>query len=320
MDVIKVEGLSKDYRQHFWTPVRRVLDKVSFEVKSGEIFGFLGPNGSGKTTTIKILFEIVYPTEGSAQLFGSPIGSKSVKKRIGFLPENSFFYDYLTSTQFLEFHGGLLGLDRSFIKRRIPRVLELVGMEGTEDLYLRNFSKGMLQRIGIAQAIIHDPDLVILDEPMTGLDPLGRKEVRDLMIELREQGKTVFFSTHILSDVESVCDRVAILNKGKLLKCGSLEDLVAVDVQYYDMVWKAVNPDLFSFFKEIGSKINKSADTVYLQVPAEKNEKLEAFENRINEMIKQGLSKGGILHSCSPKEDSLEDVFVKHVGELGTRV
>ncbi|MDB5037515.1 MAG: uncharacterized protein JWQ35_1043, partial [Bacteriovoracaceae bacterium] len=176
--IVEVENLCKDYRQHFWTPLRRVLNSVSFQVKKGEIFGFLGPNGSGKSTTIKILFEIIFPTSGTARIFGKELGDKEAKRRIGFLPENPYFYDYLTSQQFLKFHGELLGLKPDFLKKRIPEVLSIVGMRGTESMYLRSFSKGMLQRIGLAQAIVHDPELVILDEPMTGLDPVGRKEVR----------------------------------------------------------------------------------------------------------------------------------------------
>jgi ABC-2 type transport system ATP-binding protein len=320
VDVIEVQNLSKDYRQHFWTPVRRVLDSVSFSVKKGEIFGFLGPNGSGKSTTIKILFEIIFPTAGEAKLFGKPLGDKSSKARIGFLPENPYFYDYLTSEQFLTFHGRLLGLDVNFLEKRIPEVLDLVGMRGTTSLHLRNFSKGMLQRIGLAQAIVHDPDLVILDEPMTGLDPVGRKEVRDLMVHLQEQGKTVFFSTHILSDVETVCDRVAILNKGKLLKCGSLDELISVDTKYVDMVWTASGSGLEKYFKTLDTKLSVSTDSLYLKLEPKQNEDTKNFEGRVNDVIQKGIAAGGKLHSLSPKKETLEDVFVKQVGNLENRI
>lgn len=320
MSVIRVKDLSKDYRQHFWTPLRRVLDHVSFEVEKGEIFGFLGPNGSGKSTTIKILFQIIFPSTGEASLFEKPIGDKDAKRRIGFLPENPYFYDYLTATQFLKFHGQLLGLEGSALKTRIPEVLEMVGMKGTDHMYLRSFSKGMLQRIGLAQAIVHDPELVILDEPMTGLDPLGRKEVRDLMIYLRDRGKTVFFSTHILSDVESLCTRVAILNKGKLLSCGSLESLVSVDTKYVDLIWTRVNPDVFGFLQSLDSKILRSGDYVYLKVWPKEGESRLDFESRLNESVARGIQLGGQLQTLSPKKDSLEDVFVKQVGRLESRV
>lgn len=320
MNVIEVENLSKDYRQHFWTPLRRVLNSVSFEVKQGEIFGFLGPNGSGKSTTIKILFEIIFPSAGKARLFGKHIGDKEAKRRIGFLPENPYFYDFLTSTQFLNFHGRLLGLSSETLKRRIPEVLALVGMKGTDSMYLRSFSKGMLQRIGLAQAIVHDPDLVILDEPMTGLDPLGRKEVRDLMVALKDQGKTVFFSTHILSDVETLCDRVAILNKGILLKCGSLTDLLSVETKYVDFVWRVESEKTLGQLKSLGGKFSVMGNIAYIKVEPLPNETLNAFESRMNQTVQKGMEMGGRLQSFSPKKESLEDVFVKQVGHLETRV
>jgi ABC-2 type transport system ATP-binding protein len=293
---------------------------VSFDVKQGEIFGFLGPNGSGKSTTIKILFEIIFPSAGTARLFGKELGNKESKKRIGFLPENPYFYDYLTSTQFLRFHGRLLGLNNDFLAKRIPEVLDLVGMRGTDSMYLRSFSKGMLQRIGLAQAIVHDPELVVLDEPMTGLDPVGRKEVRDLMIHLKDRGKTVFFSTHILSDVETVCDRVAILNKGKLLKCGSLAELISVDTKYVDLLWRGTSKALIDYFKTLDSKLSISGEIIYLKVEPFEKEPLGDFESRINLIVQKGFELGGRVQSVSPKKDSLEDMFVKQIGHLESRV
>lgn len=318
--VLDVEGLTKDYRQHFWTPLRRVLDNVSFSVNQGEIFGFLGPNGAGKSTTIKILFEIIFPTSGRATLFGKPIGDKDIKRRIGFLPENPYFYDYLTATEFLEFHGALCGMSDSDLRRRIPEVLELVGMKGTDKMYLRNFSKGMLQRIGLAQSIIHDPDLVVLDEPMTGLDPLGRREVRDLMLELRSRNKTIFFSTHILSDVESICHRVAILNKGKLLSCGSLDELISVEVHSVDVVWKSPTEQLIRYLKEIDPGFYKSSASAFVKLERRKDETERHFEGRIEEVVKKGIELGGHLQTLNPKKDSLEDVFVRQVGPMESRV
>jgi len=320
VSILEVRNLSKDYRQHFWSPLRRVLDNVSFEVNEREIFGFLGPNGAGKSTTIKILFEIIFQSSGTATLFGRPIGDKSVKKRIGFLPENPYFHDYLTATQFLQFHGGLYGMAEDALKRRIPEVLELVGMKGTQDIYLRNFSKGMLQRIGIAQAIIHDPDLIVLDEPMTGLDPLGRREVRDLMLELRSRRKTIFFSTHILSDVESICHRVAILNKGKLLSCGSLDELVSVEVRSVDFVWKQPSPELCRYLKEVDPQLTESAHSIFVKLERSNEESASAFEQRIEAIVQRGMTLGGRLHTLNPKKDSLEDVFVRQVGILESRV
>lgn len=320
MEVIEVAGLSKDYRQHFWTPLRRVLDNVSFSVSDGEIFGFLGPNGAGKSTTIKILFEIIFPTAGSAKILGKPIGDKSIKSRIGFLPENPYFYDYLTANQFLEFHGGLCGMSPDQLKKRIPEVLDLVGMRGTRSMYLRSFSKGMLQRIGLAQAIIHNPDLIILDEPMTGLDPLGRREVRDLMLHLKSQKKTIFFSTHILSDVESICHRVAILNKGRLLSCGSLDELISVEVRSVDMVWHQPSEPLKNYILSVDPAASVSSGSIFLNFGRKPAESARDFEARIQGVVQKGMSFGGELHSLSPKKESLEDVFVRQVGSLESRV
>jgi len=320
VNVIDVEGLSKDYRQHFWTPLRRVLHNVTFVVREAEIFGFLGPNGSGKSTTIKILLEIIFPTEGRAKLFGKDVGDSDAKRHIGFLPENPYFYDYLTSTQFLEFHGSLQGMSRDQIHSRIPKILEQVGMRGTEHMRLRNFSKGMLQRIGLAQAILHDPKLVILDEPMTGLDPVGRKEVRDLMLQLREQGKTVFFSTHILSDVEMVCDRVAILNKGHLLSCGKVDELIAADIRYVDLVWGGHSPKLLDYLRTLDTKLSVSAESIYLKVFPHAKESGKDFERRMNEIVQKGIELGGAIQTISPKKETLEDVFVKQVGHMESRV
>lgn len=320
MNVIDVRNLSKDYKQHFWTPSRRVLHSVSFQVRRGEIFGFLGPNGSGKSTTIKILFEIIFPTEGEAFLFGKPLGDKTAKAAIGFLPENPYFYEYLTSTQFLKFHGQLMGMDTSVLKRRIPEVLELVGMKGTDNMPLRAFSKGMLQRIGLGQAILHDPDLVILDEPMTGLDPVGRKEVRDLMLHLRDEGKTVFFSTHILSDVETVCHRVAILHKGKLLRSGTLEELISVNTQYVDMIWNGATEGLLNILSRRQLKWERSGDSLYMKFEPLAAESPNQFQERMNQFVAEALATGSRLTTLSPKRESLEDIFLKQIGPSESRV
>jgi ABC-2 type transport system ATP-binding protein len=292
---------------------------VSFEVHEGEIFGFLGPNGAGKSTTIKILLEIIFPSQGEAKLFGKPIGVSETKSRIGFLAENPYFYDYLTAKRFLEFHGGLYGMSSQALTRRIPEVLELVGMRGTENIRLRFFSKGMLQRIGLAQAILHDPDLVILDEPMTGLDPVGRKEVRDLMIELKSRGKTVFFSTHILSDVESICDRVAILNLGKLLSCGNLNDLLSVDSKYIDLVLRPGSESIEAWCQKFGAEITHQDEYCSVRMKP-RHEGQKDFEEQLNQALVEAIRMGMKIHSVAHKKDNLEDVFMKHVGRLESRV
>lgn len=320
--VLEVQNLTKYYRQHFWTPRRKVLDSVSFSVRSGEVFGFLGPNGSGKSTSIKILLEIIFPSSGSAKIFGKPPGDKEAKKNLGFLPENPYFYDHLTAVQFLSLHGALWGMNHREVLVRIPEVLELVGMRGTENERLRAFSKGMLQRIGLAQAILHDPDLVILDEPMTGLDPLGRKEVRDLMLDLKSRGKTIFFSTHILSDVESVADRVAILNYGKLLSLGSLDELVSVDSKYCDIVWQNRPEEIASWIEKSGcsEEIVTQGETTFVKIFPKERESQEDFEARINGLIQEGLQSGMRLREMAHKRDDLEDIFVERVGHMEKRI
>ena len=228
---IVTEDLTKSYASGWpGRPPFVALDGLSLTVGRGEIFGFLGPNGAGKTTTLKILIGLVRATSGKALLLGQPAGDVVTRRRIGFLPESPYFYDYLTAEEFLGFYGRFAGLNRAVIAQRVNDLLQTRGPgRGARARQLRKFSKGMLQRIGLAQALIHDPELVILDEPMTGLDPIGRKQVRDLILSLRDQGKTVFFSTHILHDVEMICDRVGIVMKGRLVASGRVDELVRQD-------------------------------------------------------------------------------------------
>src|SRR6185369_2454541 len=221
--VIELTQLTKDYETGFLRKKRvRALDHLSLEVRRGEIFGFLGPNGAGKTTTLKLLMRLIYPTSGGARILGRAIDDVETHSRIGYLPENPYFYDYLTGRELLDYTAALFGMPRDVIATRGQELLALVGLDSARaNRQLRKYSKGMLQRIGIAQALVNDPEVVFLDEPMSGLDPIGRREVRDLLLSLREQGKTVFFSSHILSDVEALCDRAAILSRGKLHRCGT---------------------------------------------------------------------------------------------------
>ena len=244
--VIQTQNLSKTYRTGFWLAQKiRSLIAVDLDVYQGETFGLLGQNGAGKTTLLKTLLGIVRPTQGKATLLGKPLGDRNVKKRIGYLPENPYFYDYLTGWEILEFTGGLFEIPHSVQKARIPELLELVGlsMKDAKKKQLRRYSKGMLQRIGLAQALINDPELVFLDEPMSGLDPLGRYQMRETILSLKRQGKTIFFNSHILSDVEKVCDRVAILDKGELICEGSMDKLLG-DVRAYVVKVKGGNPEI----------------------------------------------------------------------------
>ena len=240
---IRTEGLAKDYRAGFWRRRVRVLHGLNLQVQVGEVFGFLGPNGAGKTTTLKLLTGLIHPTAGSATILGEPAGTVGVKARIGFLPENPYFYDYLTGSEFLDYCGSLAGLPRAVRRDRVQSLLAQMGLSRQGSLQLRKYSKGMLQRIGLAQALINEPAVIFLDEPMSGLDPIGRKEVRDLILHLREQGRTVFFSTHIIPDVEVVCDRVGIILAGRLAAVGHVEELLASPLEQIEVTASGLQPE-----------------------------------------------------------------------------
>jgi ABC-2 type transport system ATP-binding protein len=288
---------------------RRVtaLQGLDLQVNAGEIFGFLGPNGAGKTTTMKILMGLIYPTSGRARLFGKPLGDVDVKHRIGFLPETPYFYDYLTADEFLLFYGQLFGIPRAELKRRIDELLTLVGLEQSRSLRLHRFSKGMLQRVGLAQALINDPQLVILDEPMSGLDPIGRKEVRDLILHLKERGKTVFFSTHILSDVETICNRVGILIRGRLREVGSVEELLGrYGVQTVEIIAEGVNGPAAGRLRGMAAKTVATGPRTWL---------LFDSEAHVDEAVVLIVNGGGRLVSLVRQKGSLEDLFVKEVAQ-----
>jgi len=238
VSVVNVEKLQKTFVKPFTRRRVHALRGVSFEVEAGEVFGFLGPNGAGKTTTMKVLMGLIHPTGGKASVLGAPIGDVAAKRRIGYLPENPYFYDYLTATELLAMVGHLYGLDRATRARRSGELLERVNLTHAARRPLRSYSKGMLQRAGLAQALMGDPDLVVLDEPMSGLDPIGRKEVRDLITELRERGKTVFFCTHILADAVALCDRVGIIVEGKVRDIGLLSELLSPQLLGIDVLWR----------------------------------------------------------------------------------
>ena len=229
MAVVETWNLNKIYRTGFWLNQKvQSLTNCSLSVQQGETFGLLGPNGAGKTTLLKILLGVIRPTNGRAVLLGQPIGDRATKQRIGYLPENAYFYDFLTAWEFLTFVGGLFQISKTILNKRIATTFDLVGLDQktAKKKQLRQYSKGMLQRVGMAQALINDPELVFLDEPMSGLDPLGRYQVREIILSLKEQGKTIFFNSHILTDVEQICDRIAILARGELLCVGSLEEIL----------------------------------------------------------------------------------------------
>jgi ABC-2 type transport system ATP-binding protein len=307
MSAIEILGLAKSYTVGFWQKRRKcALRPLHLSVEEGEIFGFLGPNGAGKTTTLKLLMGLVFPSEGSARILGMEINDPRMKAQIGFLPEQPYFYDYLTANELLEYYAQLSGMAARERRSKVSEVLGRVGLEGAARTQLRKFSKGMLQRVGIAQAILHDPKVLFLDEPMSGLDPIGRREVRDLMEELKQQGKTVFFSTHILSDAESLCDRVAIIHLGELRGVGAVADLTLSVEGKAEIVWHG--SAIPASVKALMSEYHRSGDSVRAIVR-------EANQDAAID----GLRQAGIrIVSITPVRTSLEEYFVRKLKPLET--
>ncbi|MCS6292604.1 MAG: ABC transporter ATP-binding protein [Nitrospira sp.] len=301
--VVQIEQLSKIFSVGFWGKRVTAVDQLSLDVRRGEVFGFLGPNGAGKTTTIKMLMGLIYPTSGSASIFGHPAGDPAAKAKLGFLPESPYFYDYLTSREFLSFYGHLFGLWGTALNKRVDELLELVGMTHARDLQLRKFSKGMLQRVGIAQALINDPELVVLDEPMSGLDPIGRKEVRDLILRLKESGKTVMFSSHILHDAELLCDRVAMIMKGRLVACGQVSELIEQGAtQEVEMVIDRLSPEGLEHLRVLATKVVLSGERVMVVLSSQR---------QVDETLEVIRASRAKLVSLTPHKASLEDMFIR---------
>jgi ABC-2 type transport system ATP-binding protein len=308
---ISIDGLTKDYQVGFWRKrPYRALDGLSLEVQPGEIFGFLGPNGAGKTTTLKLLMQLIFPTSGQAEILGRPVGDVGARQRIGYLPENPYFYDYLTAEELLQYFANLFGYSRSEARTRAARLLDRVGI-GAERRrqQLRKYSKGMIQRVGIAQTLLNDPEVIFLDEPMSGLDPLGRREVRSLILELRDQGRTVFFSSHILSDAEALCSRVAVVAGGRLAATGRLSDMLAFEIRGWELVIADLRPEVL---ERITGQLQKTTEIspqryaleLPLQVPPER-------------LLADLTATGARLVSLNPIRDTLEDFFVRRVAEVG---
>src|SRR5881227_2174243 len=300
MPAIEILGLEKIYKVGFWRKqARRALHPLHLSVENGEIFGFLGPNGAGKTTTLKILMGLVFPTAGTARILGMELDDPAMKTQIGFLPEQPYFYDHLTARELLHYYGQLSGVDQKQLSRKVEAVLEQVKLSNSGNVQLRKFSKGMLQRVGIAQAILHDPKVVFLDEPMSGLDPMGRREVRDLIEQLKHEGKTVFFSTHILSDAEALCDRVAILNRGELRGVGAVADLTSSVHGKVELVWHGATVP--RALQTMGAECHITGDTVRALIPdTHQDAALDALRCEQLRLI-----------SVTPVRASLEDYFVQ---------
>jgi ABC-2 type transport system ATP-binding protein len=308
---IDVEELTKDYKVGFWRPrPYRALDRLTLQVQPGEVFGFLGPNGAGKTTTLKLLMQLVFPTAGRASILGRPVGDLAVRQRIGYLPENPYFYDNLTAEELLEYFASLFGYSRSDCQARGSRLLDEVGLGAERRMQLRKYSKGMVQRVGIAQSLLNDPEVLFLDEPMSGLDPLGRRDIRELILRLRERGTTIFFSSHILSDAETLCSRVAIVAGGRLATVGNLRDMSGFEVRGWEVVMTDVASAVLATLASRGVKATTVADGRYtFDLP--KDASAEAF-------VAEMHSGGARLVSVAPVHTTLEDIFVQQVHKAGS--
>ena len=307
MPAIETEDLTKDFPVGFWRPrPSRALDRVTFSVEAGEVFGFLGPNGAGKSTALKLLMQLIYPTSGFARILGRPVGDLGVRRRIGFLPENPAFYDYLTAEELLAYFAGLFGFSGRERTTRVSRVLDEVGIGADRQRRLRTFSKGMIQRLGIAQAILNDPEVVFLDEPMSGLDPIGRRDVRRLLLDLRDRGCTVFFSSHILSDAEALCSRVAILARGRLVASGPPSEMRPFERSGWELVVNDVPPAVMErLHREVRRVSRLHGNHVALELGP---------DARPDVLLASLATDGVTVVSLNPIRTSLEDYFVDAVG------
>lgn len=305
---VEIKNLSKDYETGFWKKRRvRALDDLTLNVRPGQIFGFLGGNGAGKTTTIKTLMRLQFPTAGTATILGHDISDVQMHRRIGYCPENPYFYDYLTARELMEYFGELFGYDPTTRKKKCEDLLTAVGLQEKDwKRQLRKYSKGMLQRVGLAQSLINDPEVVFMDEPMSGLDPVGRREVRELIAGLRDKGTTVFMSTHILSDIEALCDEVAILRNGRLAASGNLQELLlqseqnrALEVNVQGVSADAIREQI-EFIA--GAVISPKPSGVSIQI---------LDESDLAAVLEISRNSGGKLVSVHPVKQSLEELFVK---------
>ncbi len=300
---IRTRGLSKSYRTgHVFPSYRSALVNLDLEVRTGEILGYVGPNGSGKTTTLKLLVGLLRPDRGEVWVLERPLADSSWRHQAGYLPENPYLYDYLTPAEYLDYVGRLFGMPKLKRRERTRELLALVGLERSARLAMRRFSKGMVQRVGLAQALVNDPSLLILDEPMSGLDPIGRRLVRDLLLGLRRAGKTVLFSTHILPDAEALCDRVAVLRGGRLLRIGPLRELLDLDVAHLELLITGVRADTPGL--ELAARAEAVGDRLRLEVP----------ESKLGSVIAAVERAAGRVLSVQPIRQSLEDLFFREMG------
>ncbi|AUC61504.1 ABC2-type transport system ATPase component [Cyanobacterium sp. HL-69] len=303
--VVETYELSKIYLTGFWLNKKvPSLKNCTLQVYKGETFGLLGPNGAGKTTLLKTLLGIVKPTSGRAKLLGKPLGDNSVKQRLGYLPENAYYYDFLTAWEFLHFIASLFQIPKHEQNKRILELLDLVGLakQTAQKKQLRQYSKGMMQRVGMAQALINDPEIVFFDEPMSGLDPMGRYQVRQIILSLKEQGKTIFFNSHVLADVEKICDRIAILARGELLNIGSLDDILGTQETYHATIRNGEIKDMEDWLTNITQENHIFRGEL---------------EGNPQEFINHLATTKGELVSINLVRDSLEDYFIRQLEERG---
>ncbi len=305
--MIKTEHLTKIFVSNWRRRKIRAVDDLNLEIGPGEIYGFLGPNGAGKTTALKLILGLLFPTSGCSTVLGQDSRRLEFRGEVGFLPENPYFYDYLTGGEFLDFYGRLFGLPAGLRRERIARLLLLVDLERAGDLRLGKYSKGMLQRIGMAQALINDPRLLILDEPQSGLDPAGRRQIRDLIVKLRTEGKTVLFSSHILTDAEMICDRVGIIHRGRLVASGSLDQLLEPQVRAVEIQADGLSETGRGEMRRRAAAFLESGHRIQFTLPG--------GEGQVPEVLRLITESGGQLISLVPHRETLEDLFLREVGE-----
>jgi ABC-2 type transport system ATP-binding protein len=302
-EVVAVDGIVKDFRPGFGLRTKRVLHGISFRVRQGETFGFVGPNGAGKTTTLKVLMGLIRPTAGRASILGRDVGETGARRHVGFLPENPYFYEHLSGREILHFYAKVSGVPARDRRRRVDLLLDWVGLSSAAEARIRTYSKGMQQRVGIAQALVHDPQVVFLDEPMSGLDPIGRKEIRDLILRLRSEGKTVFMNTHILTDVEMLCDRVAILVGGRIRYEGSPHEVLEGSERETDLVVDRLDPETAALLEQRGATLRGQGSRFEIRVA----------EKAVQEVLGLLVESRAEVLSVTPHRASLEQLFLSTV-------
>ena len=301
--ILEVEDLHKTFRIGFFRKKVRALAGVGFNVQRGEIFGYVGPNGAGKTTSIKVMLQLIYPDRGHVRIFGKPTGDPDARRRLGYLPESPYIYTYLKPLEFLDLCGQLTGMNGPTRRKRSGELLEQLALGHAVDRPIGRFSKGMMQRLGVCQALLHDPELLILDEPFSGLDPLGRRDIRELLLDQKKQGKTLIFTSHVLSDVEALCDRVAIVQRGALVACGTIDELLKPEVQTVEVELTGVNAELRSALDGLAKLVREAAPQLLVTLEG---------DGKVPELLALAARHGAQVHSVIPHRETLEDVFVRN--------